>query len=217
MLKNKDPAFLFYSSDFLTGVSDLTMEERGKYITLLCLQHQKGHLSSKTIKTTVGSVSQDIIDKFQQDSKGCYYNVRLENEVKKRMEYAKSRSQNGKRGGRPPKTYENHMLSVCQAYEKHTENENITENISNTEINKDIFSFSDTTTTTASGDEYENIELDIMRYFAIRGFTSNAVDFIAYNEARGWRGYGGEDVRADFARYADRWENEELRKKSLKK
>ena len=28
---SKDPAFLFYSSDFLTGVMDLTMEENGIY------------------------------------------------------------------------------------------------------------------------------------------------------------------------------------------
>jgi len=49
----KDPAFLFYSSDFLSGITDLTMEERGQYITLLCLQHQKGSLSEKTIRLSV--------------------------------------------------------------------------------------------------------------------------------------------------------------------
>lgn len=45
----KDPAVLFYTADFLIGVSDLTDEECGKYIKLLCLQHQKGHLSEKQI------------------------------------------------------------------------------------------------------------------------------------------------------------------------
>ena len=45
----KDPAFVFYTGDFLTGVIDMTMEERGQYITLLCLQHQKGHFSKKTL------------------------------------------------------------------------------------------------------------------------------------------------------------------------
>lgn len=30
MAKNKDPALLLYTSDFLTGVSDLTMSEREK-------------------------------------------------------------------------------------------------------------------------------------------------------------------------------------------
>ena len=41
----RDPAFLFYSSDFLSGIADLNMEERGQYITLLCVQHQKGRLN----------------------------------------------------------------------------------------------------------------------------------------------------------------------------
>ena len=43
----KDPAFVFYTGDFLNGVIDMTMEERGQYITLLCFQHQKGHISQK--------------------------------------------------------------------------------------------------------------------------------------------------------------------------
>jgi len=40
----KDPAFLFYSSDFLSGTFTLSNEHKGMYITLLCLQHQKGRL-----------------------------------------------------------------------------------------------------------------------------------------------------------------------------
>ena len=32
---SKDPAFLFYSSDFLTGTLLMSMEQKGKFITLL--------------------------------------------------------------------------------------------------------------------------------------------------------------------------------------
>jgi hypothetical protein len=96
----KDPAFLFYSSDFLSGVTDLTMEERGQYITLLCLQHQKGELNDKTIRLTVGSVSVDVIAKFQK-SGDCYKNLRLETEILKRLEFTESRRLNGQKGGRP--------------------------------------------------------------------------------------------------------------------
>ena len=56
-----DPAVLFYTSDFLTGVMDMTMEERGQYITLLCYQHQKGHIHEKTIKIVVGSCSDSVV------------------------------------------------------------------------------------------------------------------------------------------------------------
>jgi hypothetical protein len=97
----KDPAFLFYSSDFLNGVSDLTMEERGQYITLLCLQHQKGSLSEKTVRLTVGSVSVDVMRKFKKDEQGNYFQSRLKEEIEKRVNFTESRRNNGFKGGRP--------------------------------------------------------------------------------------------------------------------
>lgn len=99
----KDPAVLFYTQDFLTGCTDLTFEERGQYITLLCLQHQKGHLSEKTIRLTLGSVSVDVMSKFLMDEEGCYYNERMEEEINKRLHFLDTRYINGKKGGRPPK------------------------------------------------------------------------------------------------------------------
>lgn len=97
----KDPAFLFYTSDFITGISDLTMEERGQYITLLCLQHQKGHLSEKTIRLNVANVSVDVLNKFLKDDNGLFYNERLDIEIEKRSNFVDSRRENGKLGGRP--------------------------------------------------------------------------------------------------------------------
>lgn len=120
----KDPAFLFYSSDFLTGCMDLTMEERGKYITLMCLQHQKGHLSEKTICLCLGlgSVNDipDVIAKFKVDEDGLYYNERLAVEIEKREKYTSSRRDNGKNGGRPKIKKENHMVNHMP---NHSENE----------------------------------------------------------------------------------------------
>ena len=69
----KDPAILFYTGDFLNGCTCLTMEERGQYITILCLQHQTGHLSEKTIRLSVGSISVDVLKKLSKDSEGNYY------------------------------------------------------------------------------------------------------------------------------------------------
>lgn len=94
----KDPAFLFYSSDFLTGMQDLTMEERGQFITLLCLQHQKGHLSDKMIRIAVGDAAADVMAKFRQDSGGLYYNVRLESEIEKRKISAEKQRQRATEG-----------------------------------------------------------------------------------------------------------------------
>lgn len=97
MDKNKDPAFLFYSSDFLTGTMFFTDEQVGKYIRLLCAQHQKGHLKEKDMLNVCGSYDEEVFSKFSQDSKGLYFNKRLEAETEKRSNYARSRSENRKK------------------------------------------------------------------------------------------------------------------------
>ena len=97
----KDPAVLFYPGDFLNGVIDMTMEERGQYITLLCYQHQKGHIKEETIRLLVGSCSVNVLEHFKIDKNGLYYNPRMELEMEKRHNFTESRRQNGLKGGRP--------------------------------------------------------------------------------------------------------------------
>jgi uncharacterized protein YdaU (DUF1376 family) len=46
----KDPAFLFYSKDWLEGTAEYMPDEKGVYIDLLCHQHQKGSLPEDTIR-----------------------------------------------------------------------------------------------------------------------------------------------------------------------
>ena len=122
----KDPAFLFYSSDFLSGVMDLDMEERGQYITLLCAQHQKGPLSEKTIRLLVGSISVSVLDKFQKNDEGLFFNARLSIEIENRIAFTESRKLNGSKGGRPKKeTYEKpNGYALAKASENLPENEN---------------------------------------------------------------------------------------------
>ena len=104
----KDPAFLFYSNDFLTGTLTLSFDDRGKYITILSLMHQQGRLKEESICFVVGSVSVQLKSKFQVDEEGFWYNERLENETKKRNAYTESRRSNGSKGGRK-KNKDNHM------------------------------------------------------------------------------------------------------------
>jgi hypothetical protein len=100
---SKDPAILFYTGDFLNGCTCLTMEERGQYITILCLQHQLGHLSEKTIRLSLGSVSVDVLKKLSKDSEGNFYNERMDSEMQKRAQFIETRINNGSKGGRPKK------------------------------------------------------------------------------------------------------------------
>jgi len=128
----KDPAILFYTSDFLSGVMDLDMEERGQYITLLCAQHQKGHLSEKTIRLLVGSVSDLVLSKFKIDGDGLYFNERMDFESVKRTKYSESRKSN---------RVKKDMINISSTYDKHmsphmyphmeNENENENSNVNN--------------------------------------------------------------------------------------
>lgn len=127
--KQKSPAFLFYSQDFIVGVQTLSFEDRGKYITILCQMHQQGRLDEETICFLVGSVSVKLKSKFLIDENGFWYNERLELEVEKREKYSESRRNNGFQGGRPAKVKkpkENHMVSHMHNHMgNHMDNENI--------------------------------------------------------------------------------------------
>lgn len=120
----KDPAFLFYSSDFLSGTMLMTDEEIGQYIKLLCLQHQKGYLKEKDMLNICKTYNEDIFSKFKKDEEGNYYNERLEYEANKRKAYSESRRNNRKK----KETYEKDMKNICNSYEQHMGNANANEN-----------------------------------------------------------------------------------------
>ena len=187
----KDPAFMLYSQDFLVGVSDLTMEERGQYITMLCLQHQKGHLTKKNIQIAVGNVSEDVMNKFIKDENEMYYNETLEVVIQKREAYSQSRSENGKKGGRPKKeALKNHnknqeetiCLPYAKAYENHIENEN--ENIN---VIKDIIDYLNK----KLGTRYKHTTKDIQSHIKARlkeGFAYEDFVCVIDKKYQEWHG-----------------------------
>ncbi len=90
----KDPAVLFYTQDFITGTLLMTYEQRGKYITLLCLQQQNGKLTEKDLMRVCGQKDEDIWSKFDLHNDGFYYNGRMLLETNKRKKYTESRIKN---------------------------------------------------------------------------------------------------------------------------
>ena len=132
---SKDPAFLFYSSDFLTGTFTMSNEQVGKYIRLLCLQHQKIELTEKDMLNICKTYDEDIYSKFECID-GLYYNKRLRDESIKRKEYSESRKKNRKKKD---------MSNICKTYDSHmeNENENVNENINKDKIVLKKFNFSD--------------------------------------------------------------------------
>ena len=106
---SKDPAVLFYTSDFITGTLTMTDSQRGKYIILLCLQHQQGYLTKEDMLNICKSYDEKIYGKFTQDNLGYWYNERMKFESEKRKKYSESRSKN---------------RIMCKTYDEHMENEN---------------------------------------------------------------------------------------------
>jgi hypothetical protein len=121
----KDPAVLFYTSDFLSGTFTMDNEQVGKYIRLLCLQHQKGKLTQKDMLSICKAYDSEIWDKFKVED-GLYYNDRMYNETIRRQKFTESRRNNAK----SPK-----KESTSEAYAEHMETE--TENRTIT-INENI-------------------------------------------------------------------------------
>lgn len=112
---SKDPAVLFYTSDFISGTLTMTDEQRGKYIILLCLQHQQGILTEEDMLNICKTYDKKIFAKFIKNEDGTYFNQRMKEETDKRLNYCQSRSKNRK--------------NICKSYVKHMENENININI----------------------------------------------------------------------------------------
>jgi hypothetical protein len=120
----KDPAFLFYTGDFLVGTMTMSNEQVGKYIRLLCMEHQKGgYLTEKDILQVIGSLDPEVMMKFNMTEDGLYYNERLLQETQKRIKYSESR-----RNNRLKQKADNHMINICkddESYDEHMENTNI--------------------------------------------------------------------------------------------
>lgn len=96
----KDPAFLFYSADYLVGVLGMSFEDQGKYMFILANMHQKGRMKEETIRFLVGSISDDLKEKFCIDENQKWYSNRLETEINNRKRFTDSRRANGQKGGR---------------------------------------------------------------------------------------------------------------------
>lgn len=139
MPRNKDPAVLFYPSDFLSATVLWTDEEIGKYIKLLCLQFLQNGVSEDEIDAVCGE-NKRVRSKFHPCDDGLYRNPRMAEEAEKRRTFSESRRNNiNKRYAKNPASEKDegyicttsveHMKNICASSEVHMINENINENI----------------------------------------------------------------------------------------
>jgi len=182
---SKDPAFLFYSSDFLTGTLLMSMEQKGKFITLLCIQHQKGHMSERDMLQICGTYDEDIFDKFQKDSDGKFYNERLKEEIDKRKSYSESRRNNRKK--------KDDVIIISESYVQHMENENEIENIIE---NKKVARFEKPTLS------------ELKTYMTEIGMADVSEKWFDYYESNGW--LVGKNKMKNWRAAVRTWKNNNL-------
>ena len=108
----------------------MSNEQVGKYIRLLCLQHQKGKLTERDMLSICKAYDDEIWCKFiKEDS--LYFNERMYNETIRRQKFSESRRNNAK----SPK---NDSTSKAYAQHMETETETITETINRTKTKAEI-------------------------------------------------------------------------------
>jgi uncharacterized protein YdaU (DUF1376 family) len=89
----KDPAVLLWTKDFLVGTMTMSYEQKGKYITLLCLQHQNQHLTDTDMKSILSEEDIQVAEKFIKED-GKWYNLKMKEESIRRKSYTENRLKN---------------------------------------------------------------------------------------------------------------------------
>ncbi len=160
----KDPAVLFYTSDFLSGTFTMSNEHVGMYIRLLCIQHQKGKLTEKDMLSICKTYVEDVYCKFKNED-GYFFNERMFNESIRRSKYTESRRKNA---------YAKHMKEhMGNHIGTETETETINDNVINkkNKVSKNLKPTFD----------------EVRQYCAERNRGVDAEKFFNYYESNGWK------------------------------
>jgi hypothetical protein len=121
----KDPAMLWYWSDWGGGTRTFSRFLKGCYIDLLEAQFNSGPLSLEEIKIVLasdfGQSWPTLSKKFKQTAQGLFFNERMEVEKAKRVAFSESR-RNNRKGNKTD------MNDISKTYDKdmsqHMDNDN---------------------------------------------------------------------------------------------
>ena len=120
----KPPAFQFYADDFLAGTVTMNFVQRGFYITLLCIQWNKGYVTPDDIADLVADgtaiaqpLANRVLAKFKVMPDGNYQNERMELERKKQEIYRENKSAAGLKGAET--RWHAHSTAISTPMAKH--------------------------------------------------------------------------------------------------
>ena len=185
----KDPAVLFYTQDFITGTLLMSDEQRGKYILLLCFQHQKGFLTEHDMLKICTTHDDVIWAKFIKEG-DHYVNKRMREEAERRKKYCENRRKN-----RMNKSSDNIEVSkVHMSSHMETEIETEIETKSESEVNERMRS------------KYPTIS-EINAYCKERKNNVSPERFFDFYESKGWM--IGKNHMKDWKAALRTWENKD--------
>jgi len=191
---SKDPAFLLYVNDFISGTMFLSDEQLGKYFRLLLAQHQHGHLREKDMLKICSEYDEDIWNKFIKDENGLFYNERLETETVKRKSYSESRSTNRKKKETP--IINEDIKNISSTHENDMVNENI-----NKDKDKDIGG-------TGGKRKFQVPTLaEVASYCQERKNSVDSFKFYNFYQSKGWK--VGSNPMKDWKACVHTWEKTE--------
>ena len=188
--------FPLYVDNFLGGTQDFTPAETGVYIKLLCHQFSYGSIPSETprlFRITNSQTDEEraavdfvIRSKFTDRSDGTMVNERLASELQRIDGLATTSRENGKKGGRPKKPRRNPDHNP-------DETQTITQTITQTKPRaKPRASDSNSERSNASSG-IPTVE-EVQEYIQAKGYSFDAVDFVAYYGSQGWKKANGQKV-----------------------
>lgn len=129
---------MIYSNFFLMKCMALSMEDRGRLITLVCYMHQNGRIDEETTRLLVGNLSVRLGSEFSRDENGLFFCAWLEEGMAERAAFRQTRIQNGSKGGRPKKVKPNENLVVIDSLSIRIASENLSKDvIKDKDVDKD--------------------------------------------------------------------------------
>lgn len=179
----KDPAFLFYASDFLTGTTFMSNEQVGIYIRLLCAQHQHGGLIDKDSFNAMVGDFKLLRNKFVETDEG-FYNIKLTTIMEARNKKSNNLSEAAK-----------------DIWKKRKEKNEQFQNNSNTIVQKKRTKVIQPVNVTVN---------EIKDYFKDNGYIEQAaIKFFEYYNSAGWKDSNGKPVKSWKQKAQGVWFKEE--------
>lgn len=228
MSKNEKSGFLLYKEQY-DGVSLLSMEERGELLTAIYEYQINGNVSTD-LSVSASMAFQFIKGQFERDTQKynetCAIlreNGKLGGRPRKKQTEPNGSSET-KRFLEKPKNHDtvtdtvtdNNITTITTITPPtpSSEGKEGKRKIKVSEIDSAEKKFD--LDTYLGSDEHDLFVAvcDRMRDQCVKetSVMNEATDFIAYNEARDWKGLGGEDVIANLTKYVARWVREKAKK-----